>query len=294
MAGFKLIHLSDTHLPPQGLELYGLRPAERLAQAVEAINTHHGDAGLVVVTGDLVHWGDETAYQQLSDILARLAPPVRLLIGNHDDRIRFRSFFPEQAVDDAGFIQGAVDLAPGRFIFLDTVIAGKSGGEICAARLDWLRGQLESAPGDCFLFAHHPPFDLGVAAMDRIRLVGADRLWDVLSPHRARIRHLFFGHIHRTISGSWRGLPWSTVKGMAHQVDLDLTPESLERGIIGTLEDPSFGMVLISDETVIVHAHDFTYEGPRFPLIAPAGGDQRTYAVTLRPAQDHLENKSYK
>ena len=35
------------------------------------------------------------------------------------------------------------------------------------------------------------------------------------------IRHQFFGHVHRPISESWRGIPYSTLRGINHQVPFD-------------------------------------------------------------------------
>ncbi|MDB4170329.1 hypothetical protein N9747_10080 [Planktomarina sp.] len=57
----KFIHLTDTHVIGDGL-LYGQDPAARLGAAVASINAEHGDAGFVVLTGDMTHWGDAAAY----------------------------------------------------------------------------------------------------------------------------------------------------------------------------------------------------------------------------------------
>ena len=57
----KFIHLTDTHVIGDGL-LYGQDPAARLGAAVASINAEHGDAGFVVLTGDMTHWGDAVAY----------------------------------------------------------------------------------------------------------------------------------------------------------------------------------------------------------------------------------------
>jgi len=60
--------------------------------------------------------------------------------------------------------------------------------------------------------------------MDRIALTDAAALIAVIKPNRARIRHLFFGHVHRPIAGSWLGIPFSTLRGTNHQVCFDLSP----------------------------------------------------------------------
>jgi hypothetical protein len=61
----KLIHITDTQFVAPGLTLYGLDPRVRLEAAINDINTHHSDAELAVITGDLTHWGEvQQAYRK--------------------------------------------------------------------------------------------------------------------------------------------------------------------------------------------------------------------------------------
>ena len=57
----KFIHLTDTHVVGNCLEIYGANPARRLALAVDSINIDHDDAEIVIITGDLTHWGEGAA-----------------------------------------------------------------------------------------------------------------------------------------------------------------------------------------------------------------------------------------
>ena len=59
----KFVHITDTHLVAPWGRLYGLDPKARLDAAVVDIKLHHTDADLVVVTGDLTHWGEPEAYR---------------------------------------------------------------------------------------------------------------------------------------------------------------------------------------------------------------------------------------
>ena len=85
----KLVQISDIHLVPHGALLFGEDPAARLRACVDDNNRHHADAQLCVITGDLTHDGDPAAYRVLADCVDKLVPPVRLLMGNHDDRAAF-------------------------------------------------------------------------------------------------------------------------------------------------------------------------------------------------------------
>jgi 3',5'-cyclic-AMP phosphodiesterase len=46
-------------------------------------------------------------------------------------------------------------------------------------------------------------------------------------------------------------------------------------------EPPAYGVVLIDDENLVVHSHDFLDEGLRFPFEPPVGTDGRDYALNF-------------
>lgn len=259
----KFIHLTDTHVIGEG-ELYGQDPAARLRAAVDSINAEHSDADFVVLTGDMTHWGDAAAYARFSREIKMLTMPVHLMVGNHDDTAAFGAAFPETPRDDTGFVQSGFDTSFGRFLLLDTKDQETHAGAYCAARQAWLDRELNQTDGPIVLFMHHPPFKTGIAAMDRIMLQDADAFYDVIAPHKTRIRHLFFGHVHRAIFGNWRGISYSCMRGLNHQVALELNGES-ER-IAAKFEPPAYGVVLLSDDQVTVHLHDFADRSERFFL----------------------------
>ena len=258
---FSFLHLTDLHLQPAGsAPLYGLDPAARLRAAVASMAQRHGPDGpapvaFAIATGDLTHHGEPGAYAVLREILRALPFPCHLLLGNHDDRAAFRAAFPEAPVDAGGFVQQVLGTPAGRFLMLDTNEPGTHAGRLCPTRLGWLRDRLEeeqAAP--VFLFLHHPPATSGITGMDRIPLLDRDALWAVLAPHRARIRHIFHGHLHRPFSGSWRGIPFSSLRGTSHQVALDLAERT---SVPGSHEPPAYALVRITAEEVVVHAHDY-------------------------------------
>ena len=256
----KFIHLTDTHFVPPGERLYGLDPAVSLRAAVSDINAHHDDAEMVVITGDLTHWGEPEAFAHLADVLSGLTMPIQLLIGNHDARDTFRSHFPEQSADVNGYIQSVHDTTMGRFVFLDTVLAGTHAGHYTPDRCAWLADTLETADRDVFFFMHHPPFPVHLPALDDIGLQQATDFRDVVEPHRLKIRHLFFGHVHRPMAGSWIGIPVSTVRAMNHQTWFDMKAVSLQ----GSHEPPAYAIVKIDADAVVIHYHDFMYDGPKY------------------------------
>jgi 3',5'-cyclic-AMP phosphodiesterase len=276
---FKFIHLTDTHIVGAPHRLYGSDPRLRLAQAVASINAEHGDARHVVITGDLTHWGDQDAYDAFSDGIRALQMPVVLMLGNHDATEAFVQTFPNTPRDENGFVQSSLQSEHGLMLFLDTSMVGTHAGGYCKQRLDWLSAQLERSTGPVLLFMHHPPFAVGIAGMDAIMMQDANAFWEVLAPHQKRIRHLFFGHLHRTLYGNWRGISFSCMPGLNHQVALDLNagPDVVH----GNLQPPAYGVVLVSQDQLQVHQHAYLDSSPQFTLGPPAGANARDYALGM-------------
>ena len=255
----KVVQLSDLHLTAGGEPLFGSSPRERLELAIDSILQSHADADFCLLTGDLADAGSEAAYAALANALRRLPMPAYLLPGNHDSRAALRRQFP-QLPADGEFMQAVIDSPTGRFLLLDTVEAGAPWGSYCAERQEWLARQLAAA-GDLPLYVamHHPPLVLGIPSMDQFALRDTESFWSVIAPYRTRIRHLFFGHLHRPIGGSWRGIPFSCTASPNHQVALDLATLRGDE-VPGCREPAGYAVILIDADSVIVH-HQQLFNG---------------------------------
>ena len=257
----KLIVLTDLHLLPEGGTIIGIDPLARLAAAIDHINRHHADAAQVIITGDLTHLGDPASYHLLRQQVSRLVPPVSMTLGNHDRRDIFRQVFPEAPVDENGFVQLALDLAGTRVILLDTVHERPEdhpelhAGSLSPERLAWFDRQLAAAGGrPALVFMHHPPHDTGFAGMDSIKLLNGDAFYAVAERH-GNVRHIFAGHVHRTIGGSHRGIPFSIFKSTAHQQPM---PFSITASSASVDEPGAYGILALTPHGLQVHTEDFT------------------------------------
>ena len=280
MSALKFIQVTDMHLISGGRRLYGVSPERRLHAAIDSINQEHGDADFVVFTGDLVHWADDETHAILADAIKRLRMPVKIIPGNHDDRQGLAKAVDDVVVNEDGFIQFAMDTPVGRCLFLDTCKPGSDEGEYCSKRLNWLNEQLASSQGPFMIFMHHPPLKLGLKGMDTISLLDAEPFYEILKPHTARIRHLFFGHVHRPAFGNWRGIAFSTMRGLNHQLALDLNAP--ETSFSGSFEQPAYSVVLADEDQIVVHMHEFMDRSPRFDLAPQEGVDSKEYSLDLR------------
>ena len=258
----KLIHISDLHLTVPGERMGGLDPHRRLAQAIDDMRAHHGDAARIIVTGDLTHWGEPAAYAALRDALAGLPCPVRLMIGNHDDRAAFLAAFPDHPTDAHGYVNHAETLNGTRLIYLDTTGSRTHAGHFCAARRDWLAAELEAC-ARARIFMHHNVMPLGLPAEDKIALVPQDRapLAELLRRYRDRIEYLHFGHVHAPVHGTYCGIPFASVRSTGNQSLPDLQePDMLRAAPIA----PSYAVILVETGGTVLHEIPFNWDGPVF------------------------------
>ncbi len=249
----KFIHVTDPHLVPPGESLWGNTPFERLEACLHDIKTHHSGAAFCFISGDLTDRGEVETYKALKERLSAFPLETVLMLGNHDDRENYFKAFPEAPRDEHGYAQQVLDKGTRRFVFLDTFSEPyNSAGWYCDDRLAWLQAQLESAPGEVYIAMHHPPFDIGIDYMDRIKLEQHEAFAALLAAY-SNVRHIFFGHVHRTVFGSWRGIAYSALPGLNHQVPL-------VRASVGSPysdEPPMYGVVTLKEDQVLMHYDAF-------------------------------------
>ena len=255
---FEFIHFSDPQVIPAGRLNYDIDPQLRLQRCVDSILEDSHDSEACIITGDLAHIGEKIAYEVLAKELSRLPMPVYMLMGNHDNRSEFLSVFTDHPVDNSGYIQFSIPTRAGKLIGLDTLHDGHRGGILCPSRLNWLEQELQ---GDepVFLFMHHPPFMTGIPNMDPDGLQNADELLDLLTPIKSRIRHIFCGHLHRSVSGNWHGISYSCPTSLVHQTPFDFEHRKLTHL---SPEPPQYHRVRVYPDHVVVHAREFLHSEP--------------------------------
>lgn len=163
MEPLTIIHLSDTHLRPEGQLLHGnIDSWGRTAQALRAAKNFSPDA--IVVTGDIADRGapiHPVAAAMFNDIQEEFGCPVISIPGNHDPSGRVGPEFNTQRLSTGPYLANTVHEVMGlRIIGLDSAGFQLAQGEVDQAQLAWLRSLLTvPAPLGSLLLLHHPPVE---------------------------------------------------------------------------------------------------------------------------------------
>jgi 3',5'-cyclic-AMP phosphodiesterase len=237
---FLLGQISDLHIKTPGKLSYKVVDcAAMLSRCIDEILRLPQRPDALVVTGDLVDFGNPDEYAHLRRLLAPLPMPYYLLPGNHDERNALRAGFPDHAYlrQWEPFMQYAIDDWPLRIVAIDTVIPGEGGGRLDEERLAWLDKTLllqKSKP--TVVVMHHPPFPTLIGHMDQVGLQGGEALAKVIARH-PQVERVLCGHLHRPIQFRFAGTIAQTCPSPAHQVALDLAPDARSQF---EMEPPAF------------------------------------------------------
>ncbi len=252
----KVIWLSDMHLNANGDLVFGYDAAKRLELAVNYIKHNHADASYCVLSGDLADDGAAVSYRLIRGMTADLPMPILSIPGNHDDRdvMRQELWFPN-AIDDT-FLQYSIEQQNCRLIMLDTLHNGHAEGLLCESRLNWLTEQLSNnTTVPTFVFCHHHPALLNLPMQDKEKLINGDEFLDVLSKF-GNVKHLFFGHVHRPVSGSFDKLGFTALQSTTLQAPLPY-PEWTWDNFVPAKEAAGLGIIHLSASSVVVQYHAF-------------------------------------
>lgn len=250
----KFIVMSDLHLVGPGEVSHGLDTEARMREAVRSVNEQHSDFDFCVLAGDLADHGEIPAYEVLKDVVADIKIPVHIMLGNHDHRDRFKVVFGNGHDDENGHIQKVIDTKGHRVILLDSYEPGAVHGVLCAQRLRWLEARLDEAMDrPIIIVIHHQANDLHTDA-DLSKLDKAGDFIEIVKRH-PDVRQIIAGHVHFASSGTYQGLPFSTLAGNSYDVSIHIEGMPVPKV---RLDGPAqYAVVLADDKGTVVHFHNY-------------------------------------
>jgi Icc protein len=109
---------------------------------------------------------------------------------------------------------------------------------------------------------HHQPFEMYSAHQNEMGLQDKEEFRALIARHR-NVRHIFFGHAHRPISGNWRGISFSSLRGM--QMECALVQDAADPALFSCGRGV-YACVVVDQEQIIINDIDLMIEGvPPFP-----------------------------
>lgn len=281
-----LAQISDLHIKPAGHKAYGVADTLlALKSCVSTINRLDPQPDILLVSGDISDDGSLASYKLAADELSKLAIPVYLVPGNHDQKDNMARGFSNhlylqnrlQTQNDK-YICYAINKYPLTILAMDTVTPGLHGGGLDMERLEWLNAELEkSSDKPVLIFMHHPPFPSAIAHMDQEIFQEVEAFSKILRNHPHVLR-LTCGHIHRPVFTEFGSHPATVCPGVGMQLALDLHEQAPSNF---RLEPPAMMLhilkrdwsdkpSLLSHVMLVDHSdHSFGPSYPFFDVVSP-------------------------
>lgn len=226
--------ISDTHIGGSD------ESVERTRQVMEHLRTLRLDA--VLVTGDIADHALPEEYATAEELL-RDERPLAVCPGNHDAVPEFEKLL--------GPANQALRLDDLTIALADSSVPGHDHGYLADETLAWLDEVLSERPDvPAFVGMHHPPIELGVPYVDRIRLREPERLADLLSRH-PHVAGVLTGHAHTAVSARFAGLPLVVAPGV---ISTSLTSVETEAEIPVTYDlPPAYALHIFDGRQLVTH-----------------------------------------
>ena len=222
-----IAQITDCHLQADASTLYkGVDADAHLDQCLSWLDSY-GEVDLVMLTGDLSHFGSEAAYLRLQQKLSCITYPCIWLAGNHDSCETMQQVSGELVQQLRVF-----DYDHWRLLVLNTTDQpdGMGGGSLSAAHMAQLKQVLENdVVTPVCVFMHHNSVPVNSLWQDNIMLGNAAQ-FNALVAANPQVKAVVCGHVHQQFDqlvGSARFLatPSSAVQFTCEQQEFKVQTE---------------------------------------------------------------------
>jgi 3',5'-cyclic-AMP phosphodiesterase len=263
----RFVHISDTHIGPKSdYRLHDQATLPTLEALVQRINNLPFQPDFILHNGDVTDDANEASYRIARPVLEKLRAPVYYVMGNHDRpdpmlRTLLGKTEPVKRYDYYTEIDGF-----GLAVF-DTRGPIDPAGAMTDEQFARLRDLCKRDGPPLIIAVHHQPVILDSRWLDEkwdnglsMPLDYADAFREALTPARARIRGVFFGHVHRGFQAVQDGILYCSAPSALIQFE---SWPGAERAVAAIDELPGFGVVTVTPTQTLVR--QYTFARPKLP-----------------------------
>ena len=192
----KVLHITDMHLfeDVRGA-LGGIATDATFASVWAQVKARHGDARLIVSTGDIAQESVTSVYERASARFSELPVPVYAVPGNHDcvETLYSGGWWANDCAPHALAYSGWTVL------FLNSAVPGKVYGSLGEAQLNWIGAQLKEAQernDHVLICMHHHPVPMGCEWLDNLGVRDDEAFWRCVDAVNC-VRGVLWGHVHQ-------------------------------------------------------------------------------------------------
>lgn len=256
------VHMSDTHIgidPEYGKQHTAYSTQISTTALVKQINALPFKVDFVLHTGDVAYDPDASAYYTARDILSELKYPIYYLAGNHDHATELQGILLNQKESRKPYYY-EFEVNGVQMVCLDSNgPAEVPRGNIVPEQLEWLDGLCSAQDNRPMVVAvHHHLLPVGAQWWDEyMRVTNGEAVHDVLRKAQPRLRGVFFGHVHQSITMYKDGVLYNSA--LSSWTQFRMWP-----GLSDTVPDenaePGFSVVTISRDQTFIRRWRFQVE----------------------------------
>lgn len=199
----EILQFSDTHLfESAGGTLVGQNTFDSLSAVLDLAQRHDWPPDFILVTGDISQDRTEKSYRLFRERMEKLAVPIYILPGNHDDSAAMEAIFRAPPVE----MKRVLERNGWRLLCLNSAVPGQNGGKLAESELSFLSAQLEKAADTHVLVCmHHSPVAVGSAWLDAMALENSDPFFSLLDRF-PQVKSVAWGHVHQGYEGARKSI----------------------------------------------------------------------------------------
>lgn len=257
----RFVHISDTHYAPTDYDRPPSRfdPRHGVRALIAQVNGLATQPDLILHTGDVAYDPYPEIYDEIAQVFGEFKAPLTYIPGNHDHNATLQTHLLKRTAVQVPLYRTAL-IQGVRFIYLDTnhPNAQPPRGYVSDEQIDWLRTQLHADEAHPVVIAvHHPLLKTHLSEWfdEYMMTINGDAVHAVLAGASDRIRGVFFGHVHQSMTFYQDGVMYTSVNSSWTQ--FDTLPGQDMTTFNALAADPSFNLVTITTDGTYIQRYPY-------------------------------------